>query len=86
MLPIFAREAYNQMILILISNEIVIADRSLVTEIKSLRVNVNDFELGALIGRGQFGEVRVVKELQTNDIYAMKILRKTETAASENVR
>ncbi|KAL0268687.1 UNVERIFIED_CONTAM: hypothetical protein PYX00_010527 [Menopon gallinae] len=58
--------------------------RSLVTEIKSLRVNVNDFELGSLIGRGHFGEVRVVKEKQTSDIYAMKILKKTETMVSEN--
>ncbi|KAK6619877.1 hypothetical protein RUM44_006277 [Polyplax serrata] len=52
--------------------------RTLLTEIKSLRVNINDFDIKDIIGQGHFGEVRVVKEKQTNDIYAMKIIKKFE--------
>ena len=50
----------------------------MLTEVKTLRVNLNDFELKSIIGQGHFGEVRVVREKQTNDIYAMKIIKKFE--------
>ncbi|XP_030763845.1 citron Rho-interacting kinase [Sitophilus oryzae] len=45
-------------------------------EIKKLRVNISDFEIKHIIGCGHFGEVHVVKEKQTGDIYAMKTIRK----------
>ncbi len=42
------------------------------------RLSVNDFEPLALIGRGAFGEVRLVrmKERYSNEIYAMKSMLK----------
>ena len=47
-----------------------------ISEIKRVRVNLSDFEVKNVIGRGHFGEVHVVKEKQTGDIYAMKIIKK----------
>lgn len=38
-----------------------------------------------VIGRGHFGDVQVVREKQTGDVYAMKTLRKSETLAQQNV-
>lgn len=37
-----------------------------------------DFELLTIIGRGAFGEVRIVKEKGTGNVFAMKKLRKAE--------
>ena len=37
------------------------------------------------IGRGHFGEVKVVRERSTGDVYALKILRKDDTLAQSNV-
>lgn len=51
-------------------------------EIKSLRVNITDFEIKCAIGRGHFGEVHLVKEKQTGDIYAMKSMKKSEKSTS----
>lgn len=47
-----------------------------INSIKQLRVNISDFEVKNVIGRGHFGEVHVVKEKQTGDIYAMKTIKK----------
>lgn len=60
-------------------------DRTLVTELKSLRINLSDFELKNIIGCGHFGEVRVVKEIKTNDVYAMKIIKKFESTGKFSV-
>lgn len=56
-----------------------IVDRPMISELKMLRVNISDFEVKHLIGRGHFGEVNVVKEKFTGDIYAMKTLKKDIT-------
>ena len=47
-----------------------------VSQIKSLRLTRDDFELIKVIGRGAFGEVCVVKLRHTERVYAMKILNK----------
>ncbi len=47
-----------------------------VSQIKSLRLTREDFELIKVIGRGAFGEVCVVKLRHTERVYAMKILNK----------
>lgn len=52
---------------------------------RQLRVNLSDFEIKKLIGRGHFGEVQLVKEKQTRDVYAMKTLKKSETLKQESV-
>jgi citron Rho-interacting kinase len=54
-------------------------DRSIVSELRCMRVNISDFEVKKVIGRGHFGEVQVVREKQTGDVYAMKTLRKSDT-------
>lgn len=38
-----------------------------------------------VIGRGHFGEVHVVREKQTGDVYAMKTLRKSDTLSQQAV-
>ncbi|XP_015836485.1 citron Rho-interacting kinase [Tribolium castaneum] len=53
-------------------------------EVKKLRVNETDFEIKDVIGRGHFGEVHVVKEKQTGDIYAMKTIRKCDSFEKTN--
>ncbi|XP_068087036.1 citron rho-interacting kinase [Anabrus simplex] len=53
--------------------------RGIVSELRRLRVNIADFEVKKVIGRGHFGEVQVVREKQTGDVYAMKTLRKADT-------
>jgi len=42
------------------------------------KMSVDNFEQLAIIGRGAFGEVRLVREHVTGSIYAMKKLRKAE--------
>ena len=39
-----------------------------------------------VIGRGHFGDVQVVREKSTGDVYAMKVLHKDDTLSKENVR
>ncbi|GFT00684.1 hypothetical protein NPIL_303761 [Nephila pilipes] len=59
--------------------------KDLMVELKSLRVNLRDFEVKKIIGRGHFGEVQVVREKATGDVYAMKVLRKQETLSQQNM-
>jgi len=40
------------------------------------KLNVSDFDLVAIIGRGAFGEVRVVRKKDDKKIYAMKVMKK----------
>lgn len=40
------------------------------------RYSVVDFEFLAVIGKGAFGEVRLVREKETGEIYALKIMLK----------
>lgn len=42
------------------------------------RMSKDDFESLHVIGRGAFGEVKVVREKTTGKIYAMKVMRKAE--------
>ncbi|KAK4798178.1 hypothetical protein SAY86_030504 [Trapa natans] len=46
--------------------------------LKRLKICVNDFELLTIIGRGAFGEVRLCREKESGNIYAMKKLKKSE--------
>lgn len=47
-----------------------------IPELKSLRVNRLDFESKQVIGKGHFGDVELVIEKHTKDIFAMKVLKK----------
>ncbi|OWF44281.1 Citron Rho-interacting kinase [Mizuhopecten yessoensis] len=56
-----------------------------ICEIKKIRIRATDFEVKDAIGRGHFGEVLVVREKSTDIVYAMKILRKNETLAQQEI-
>lgn len=53
--------------------------------LKRSRLGVEDFEPLKVIGRGAFGEVRLVQKKDTGHVYAMKILRKAEMLEKEQV-
>ncbi|KAF6762245.1 AGC/NDR protein kinase [Ephemerocybe angulata] len=46
--------------------------------LKRTKIGLNDFKTVKVIGKGAFGEVRLVQKADTGRIYAMKLLRKTE--------
>mmetsp|Transcript_28012 Transcript_28012/g.78346 ORF Transcript_28012/g.78346 Transcript_28012/m.78346 type:complete len:647 (+) Transcript_28012:89-2029(+) len=50
------------------------------------KVNVNDFELLQVVGRGNFGKVMQVRKKDTKRIYAMKVLRKEAVIAADAVK
>ncbi|KAM6158135.1 LOW QUALITY PROTEIN: serine/threonine-protein kinase MRCK gamma [Rhynchocyon petersi] len=49
-----------------------------VSKVKELRLQRDDFEILKVIGRGAFGEVAVVKQRDSGQIFAMKMLHKWE--------
>lgn len=53
--------------------------------LKRSRLGVEDFEPLKVIGKGAFGEVRLVQKKDTGHIYAMKILRKADMIDKEQV-
>ncbi|GLD69974.1 citron Rho-interacting kinase-like protein, partial [Lates japonicus] len=56
-----------------------------VSELRALQPGVHDFELRAVVGRGRFTEVQVVREKATGDICALKVMDKTVLRTQENV-
>ncbi|XP_047999618.1 LOW QUALITY PROTEIN: citron rho-interacting kinase [Leguminivora glycinivorella] len=52
--------------------------RSPLAELRRIRVCISDFEILHTIGRGQFGDVHMVREKETHDVYALKCVRKEE--------
>ena len=46
--------------------------------LRRTRLGLSDFRPVKVIGKGSFGEVRVVQKVDTGKIYAMKTLRKSE--------
>lgn len=46
--------------------------------LRRTRLGLSDFRTVKVIGKGSFGEVRVVQKVDTGKIYAMKTLRKSE--------
>uniref|UniRef100_A0A182JXN0 non-specific serine/threonine protein kinase n=1 Tax=Anopheles christyi TaxID=43041 RepID=A0A182JXN0_9DIPT len=59
--------------------------RPIIQETRDRRVNVQDFDVKCLIGKGYFGEVHLVAERHTKQLYAMKKMMK-ETVSSIQVR
>ena len=49
-----------------------------------IKITKEDFKIIKVIGRGTFGKVFMVKKKDTDDIYAMKVLKK-EQIASKNL-
>ena len=54
--------------------------------LKRTKMGLNDFRTVKVIGKGAFGEVRVVQKVDTGRIYAMKTLRKEEMLKKDQVR
>jgi serine/threonine-protein kinase MRCK len=52
--------------------------KPVVEHIRDLRLSAEDFDTLEVIGRGAFGEVKVVKMKGTGKVYALKILNKVE--------
>uniref|UniRef100_A0A1B0EWQ0 non-specific serine/threonine protein kinase n=1 Tax=Lutzomyia longipalpis TaxID=7200 RepID=A0A1B0EWQ0_LUTLO len=57
--------------------------RPVVEETKMLRVNAGDFTVKNLIGKGYFGDVHLVQEKATGDVYAMKKVKKSSYTTSQ---
>ncbi|XP_065940821.1 serine/threonine-protein kinase 38-like isoform X2 [Magallana gigas] len=53
--------------------------------LKRSRLGVEDFEPIKAIGRGAFGEVRLVQKKDTGHVYAMKILRKADMVEKDQI-
>jgi serine/threonine protein kinase len=49
------------------------------------RITLDDFEHIAIIGRGAFGEVSLVRSCESGELYAMKRLRKSEMLRKDQV-
>lgn len=65
------------------TKELSSADRSIVEETRQLRVNIKDFNVRSQIGQGYFGNVHLVVEKHTGDIYAMKKIKKSVVTTSQ---
>jgi len=59
-------------------------ETKLTADIKK-KIKLDDFVSVAIIGRGAFGEVRVVRKKDTGQVYAMKIMKKTEMLKKNQV-
>nr|XP_043879438.1 citron Rho-interacting kinase isoform X2 [Solea senegalensis] len=55
-----------------------------VSELRDLQPGVHDFKLCAVVGRGRFSEVQVVREKATGDVCALKVMDKKILRAQEN--
>ncbi|XP_055343238.1 serine/threonine-protein kinase tricornered-like [Paramacrobiotus metropolitanus] len=53
--------------------------------LKRCRLGVEDFEPLKVIGKGAFGEVRLVQKKDTGHMYAMKVLRKADMLEREQI-
>ncbi|CRL04319.1 CLUMA_CG017414, isoform A [Clunio marinus] len=60
--------------------------RPIIRETKQLRVNVEDFVVKTLIGSGYFGEVHLVTDKCSHDVYAMKTINKKSIVGNCQVR
>lgn len=54
--------------------------------LRRTRIGLEDFRTVKVIGKGAFGEVRLVQKVDTGKIYAMKSLRKNEMFKKDQVR
>lgn len=57
----------------------------MVSELRTLQPGPQDFELRAVVGRGRFAEVQVVREKATGDVCALKVMNKRVLRTQENV-
>lgn len=56
-----------------------------VAELQALQPCVKDFDVRAVVGRGHFSEVQLVREKATGDLCALKVMKKAVLGAKEKV-
>uniref|UniRef100_A0AAQ4QDE9 Citron Rho-interacting kinase n=1 Tax=Gasterosteus aculeatus aculeatus TaxID=481459 RepID=A0AAQ4QDE9_GASAC len=56
-----------------------------VSELRAMQPGADDFELRAVVGRGRYGEVQVVREKATGDVCALKVMDKEVLRSQGNV-
>ncbi|XP_067360962.1 citron Rho-interacting kinase isoform X3 [Channa argus] len=56
-----------------------------ISELRAMQPGLHDFEQCAVVGRGRFAEVQVVREKATGDVCALKVIDKNVLRAKENV-
>ena len=47
-------------------------------QIKTGKVTKKDFQMLSVIGKGSYGKVLLVKKVDSGELYAMKVLKKSE--------
>lgn len=57
-----------------------------IAELQVLQPCLHDFDVRAVVGRGRFAEVQVVREKASGDVCALKVMNKTVLHNQENVR
>ena len=62
-----------------------LAKADFVVRLREGAVNVDDFELLRVLGKGSFGKVFLVRLLATGGVYAMKVLKKSEVVRRRQV-
>lgn len=60
----------------MISDGCPFSDRPVLQETEKLRVSSSDFNVKTIIGKGYFGDVFLVSEKATGDVYALKKIKK----------
>jgi serine/threonine kinase 38 len=55
------------------------------SRLQRTQLSADDFEKLAIVGRGAFGEVRIVREKSTGKLFAMKKLKKEDTVRRNQV-
>lgn len=56
-----------------------------IAELQVLQPCADDFDVRAVVGRGHFAEVQVVREKATGDVCALKVMKKAVLRSQENV-
>lgn len=57
-----------------------------IAELQALQPCIQDFDVRAVVGRGRFAEVQVVRERTSGDVCALKVMNKTALHNQEHVR
>jgi len=57
----------------------------LIEQLKEVRIKESDFQTIKVLGKGAFGEVRLVRYNLDNKVYAMKLMRKSKMLTEREV-
>lgn len=57
-----------------------------IAELQTLQPCIQDFDVRAVVGRGRFAEVQVVREKTSGDVCALKVMNKAALHSQEHVR